>query len=314
MSVMQEPVAEAVGGYHHEAFLYSGMAEFLAGTMPLIGRAVDAGDPVLVVVSGSKIDVLRRELGARAGKVSFADMAAVGSNPARIIAAWWRFVDVHAGATQLWGIGEPVGPDRSPVELAECQLHEALLNVAFDASTPFWLLCPYDMEALAAGVIEQARRAHPFLAQGDERQACGTFRPIDLAEPFVRPMPAGPADAAFMSFESGGLGRMRWFVAGHAELAGLGQQPATSLVAAVNEIATNSLRYGGGHGELRVWTENGSLLCEVSDHGHLTSPLAGRLPPAPGDGAGLWLANQFCDLVEISSSPDGTVVRVHQKL
>ena len=99
-----------------------------------------------------------------------------------------------------------------------------------------------------------------------------------------------------------------------AEQAGLAQRPATALVAAVNEIATNSLQHGGGHGELRVWTDDGWLLCEVSDQGHLAAPLAGRLPPAPDEGAGLWLANQLTDLLQIRSTPGGTAVRVAQKL
>ena len=85
-------------------------------------------------------------------------------------------------------------------------------------------------------------------------------------------------------------------------------------MAAINELATNSLQHGGGQGELRVWTDDGWLLCEVSDQGHLTEPLACRLPPAPDGGAGLWLANQLTDLLQIHSSPAGTVVRVHQKL
>jgi MEDS: MEthanogen/methylotroph, DcmR Sensory domain len=138
----QVPLDET-GGYRHEAFLYSGMAEFLTGTSSFIRRAVEAGDPILVVVSGSKIDMLRGELGAEAQDVSFADMAEVGANPGRIIAIWRAFADAHAGAPQLWGIGEPAYSGRSPAELAECQLHEALLNVTFDASTPFWLRCPY---------------------------------------------------------------------------------------------------------------------------------------------------------------------------
>ena len=85
MSVLLEPVMEDVGGYRHEAFLYSGLAEFLAGTMPFIRHAVDAGDPVLVMLNGPKTDVLRRELGAAAEHVTFADIADVGGNPARII-------------------------------------------------------------------------------------------------------------------------------------------------------------------------------------------------------------------------------------
>jgi anti-sigma regulatory factor (Ser/Thr protein kinase) len=314
MSVLLEPVKEDAGGYRHEAFLYSGTAGFLAGTMSFISRAVDAGDPVLVILPGPKIDLLRRGLGAAAGNVSFADMSDVGGNPARIIAAWSRFADAHAGASQLCGIGESLFPGRSLAEIAECQLYEALLNVAFDASTPLWLSCPYDLEALAADVIEEARRSHPFLALDGERQACAAFRPIDLAEPYAHPLPAHPDDAACLPFGPGGLRRLRAFVAAHARSAGMGQQPATSLVVAVNEIATNSLKHGGGHGELRVWTEGRSLLCEVSDHGHLTSPLAGRLPPGPDAGGGLWLANQFCDLVQIYSTPESTAVRVHQRL
>lgn len=208
-------------------------------------------------------------------------MADAGANPGRIIAMWRAFVRDHAGASQLWGIGEPVYPGRSPAELAECQLHEALLNVAFDAATPFWLLCPYDLEALAAGVIEEAHRTHPFVARGEDRQACSSFRPVNLAGPFARPLPAMPTDAACMAFQPGWLGRLRTFVADQARQAGLDQQSATALVRAVNEIATDSLRRGGGQGEFRAWSDSQSLICEVPDHGHITSPLAGRLPPVP---------------------------------
>jgi anti-sigma regulatory factor (Ser/Thr protein kinase) len=307
---------EETVGYRHEALLYSGMAEFLAKAMSFLHRAISGGDPVLIVVSGAKIDLLRRELPADAQNVSFADMADVGGNPARIIAVWRAFVRAHPGAPHLWGIGEPIYPGRSPTELAECQLHEALLNVAFDPSTPFWLLCPYDLEALAADVIDEAHRTHPYVAAGEDRQACSTFRPLDLAGPFGRLLPARPPDVACMSFKPGELRSLRAFVAEHATLAGLDREPAAAIVLAVNEIATNSLRHGGGQGELRAWSDGRSLVCEVSDLGHITAPLVGRLPPAldTGAGGGLWLANQLCDLVQIYSSPHGTVIRVYQDL
>ena len=308
--------AEAVGGCRHEALLYSGTAEFLTGTTSFIRRAVSAGDPILVVVSRLKIGMLRKELGAEAVRVSFADMAAVGGNPGRIIAVWRDFVQDYAGASQLYGIGEPVDPGRSPAELAECQLHESLLNVAFDASTPLWLLCPYDLEGLAADVIDDAHRTHPFVAHGEERKAHGRFRPVNLADPFARPLPPRPADSAYLAIQPGTLAKLRTFVAALAQRTGLDQRSATAIVQAVNEIATNSLQHGGGQGELHTWTDNRSLVCEVSDHGHITSPLAGRLPPTPDTthGAGLWLANQLCDLVQIYSSPGRTVIRLYQNL
>ena len=316
MTVAQTSRAEASGKYRHEAFLYSGLAEFLAGTTSFIRRAVSAGDPVLVVLSGGKIDLLRRRLGPDAVHVGFADMTSVGDNPGRIIAVWRAFVAANAGSSQLWGIGEPVHSERSQTELAECQLHEALLNVAFDAATPFWLLCPYDLEALTADVIEEAHRSHPFVARGDEHQACGAFRRIDLAAPFDRPVPPRPADTDFLYFETGDLRRVRAFVAEHADRAGLDQDSAGALALAVSEVATNSIRHGGGHGELRAWICGRSLVCEVSDHGHITLPLVGRVRPAPDadDGAGLWVANQLCDLVQIYSSRRGTTVRLHTDL
>jgi anti-sigma regulatory factor (Ser/Thr protein kinase) len=307
---------EAVGGYRHEALLYCGTAEFLTGTTSFIRRAVDAGDPILVVVSDAKIEMLREELGAEAAQVSFADMGEVGGNPGRIIAVWRDFVQDHAGACQLYGIGEPVDPGRSPVELAECHLHEALLNVAFDASTPLWLLCPYDLEVLAVDVIDEAHRTHPFVARGEDRKAHGSFRPVNLADPFARPLPPRPADSAYMAIQPGTLGKVRTFVAALAQRTGLDQRSATAIVQAVNELATNSLQHGGGQGELHTWTDGQSLVCEVSDHGHITSPLAGRLPPSPEttDSAGLWLANQLCDLVQVYSSPGRTAIRLYQNL
>jgi hypothetical protein len=303
-------------GYRHEALLYSGADEFRTATVSFARRAVRAGDPILVMVSSPKIDMLRRELGTDADKVSFADMAEVGRNPGRIIAAWHAFVQAHTGAAQLYGIGEPIYPGRSPAEVTECQLHEALLNVAFDASTPLWLLCPYDLESLTAAVIDEAWRTHPLVAQGEDRQQSNMYRPVDPADPFARPLPAPPRDADHLTVRPGDLGRVGTFVARHARQAGLGQDSTTALLVAVKQITASSLGNVGGEGELRAWADGQALVCEISDHSHLTWPLAGRLPAGAGTGAGprddLWFANQLCDLVQLYSSPGRATIRLHQ--
>jgi len=316
MAVTQAFREATARGYRHEAFLYSGLAEFLTGTISFLRRSVSAGDPVLVAVSEAKIALLRKRLGADAQHVSFADMAGIGDNPARIIAVWQAFVTANAGSPRLWGVGEPVHAERSATELGECQLHEALLNVAFDAATPFWLLCPYDIEALAADVIAGAHRTHPFVARGDKRQASGAFRRIDLTDPFDRPVPPRPAGAAHLPFAAGGLRGVRAFVAERAGGAGLDLASTAGMVQSVSEIASNSLRHGGGRGELYAWMDDRSFVCEVSDRGHITAPLVGRVRPvlAARGGAGLWVANQLCDLVQIYSSPRGTTVRVRQDI
>ena len=82
----------------------------------------------------------------------------------------------------------------------------------------------------------------------------------------------------------------------------------------VNELATNSLLHGGGGGTLRLWQEGAKLVCEVRDAGVIVEPLVGRRRPSPSaqGGAGLWIINQLCDLVQIRSAVGfGTVVRAY---
>ena len=307
----EEP--EEPGGYSHEAFLYPGRAGFLAGVLSFLDPAIRAGQPALVLLPPDQLDQVRRELPADAATTEYADVTEAGANPGRLIGAWRRFAASHPGAVDLRGVCEPVYPGRSPAELAECERYEALLNAAFDAATPLRLMCAYDVASLPGDLIASARHTHPFLTDGKSRQASPGFQPLNLAELYARPLPASPAEAARLRFARGELGRLRAFVAAQAREAGLAERSATALVAAINEIATNSLQHGGGHGELRVWAESDALLCDVSDQGHLTEPLAGRLPPAADQGAGLWLANQLTDLVQIHSGPEGTVVRVRQR-
>jgi len=67
--------------------------------------------------------------------------------------------------------------------------------------------------------------------------------------------------------------------------------------------------------DLRIWREDGTLMCEVRDSGRLDDPLAGRRRPkiAAIGGHGLWIANQVCDLVQLRSFPEGSAVRIHMR-
>jgi anti-sigma regulatory factor (Ser/Thr protein kinase) len=304
-----------VARFSHEALLYSGKDEFLAGTLAFIREGIAASEPILVVVGARKITALVGALGAGAGRVQFKDMAEVGANPARIIPAWNEFVDSHAGAGRPFrGIGEPIYPERSAAELVECQRHEALLNVAFEGGPGWRLLCPYDTTALSPDVIEEAHRSHPYVAHDQTYAASGLYPEVVTGgAPFTAPLPEPPAVRATLAFNGKGLRPVRRLVSTQAARAGFTSGPIADLVLAVDEIASNSIEHGGGCGTLRIWRDGDLLVCEVRDGGHLEDPLADRRRAVPeqNGGRGLWLANQLCDLVQVRSYETGSTVRLH---
>jgi anti-sigma regulatory factor (Ser/Thr protein kinase) len=126
-------------------------------------------------------------------------------------------------------------------------------------------------------------------------------------------LPAPPGAADEIAFTRDLLSEVRKFVSARAQRAGLMGRRVADAVLAANELATNSVRHAGGDGTLRIWRQDGALVCEVRDGGQITDPLVGQRRPTPdqSSGRGLWIVNQLCDLVQIRSSPDGTVVRMH---
>jgi anti-sigma regulatory factor (Ser/Thr protein kinase) len=303
--------------FRHEALFYAGRDDFVRRTGAFLRDAVEAEEPALVVVDAGKIALLREELGDAAAGVRFADMAEVGANPARIIPAWREFVTRSAPTgRRLRGIGEPIWPERTAAELAECERHESLLNVAFAGSPSWWLLCPYDTEALDPAVVEEARRTHPFVREnGVGRESADYYGLSAIGAPFAEPLPEPPASALELAFGDDPLEALRWLVGRAADEAGLEPSRAADFVLAVHELATNTVRHGGGRGTLRLWREQDALICEISDAGRLDQPLAGRERPLAGQpgGRGLWLVNQLSDLAQIRCFEAGSVVRLHMR-
>ncbi len=304
--------------FRHEVLYYAeGVDGFVAGTLPFVRRALAAEEPVLVAVGAPRIAGLKEALGDDAERVRFADMRALGGNPARIIPAWREFLERNcACGERAFGIGEPIWPGRSPAELVECHHHEALLNLAFDSDQAWHLLCPYDLDGLEDDVIEAARRSHPSIAQDTTTSHNSDIYAHEPPSPLEDPLPPPQPPVRERAFAVQDLGSLRHFVSAWASEEMLDDERREGLVLAVNELATNSIRHGGGAGRLLVWRERDTLMCEVRDGGHIAEALVGRRRPELHEhgGRGLWLVNQLCDLVQVRSWAGSTVVRTHTRI
>lgn len=299
--------------YRHEALLWDDPADFTAGLVPFVAEGLEDGEPVMVALVPEHTDWLRDALGSDAGQVTFVDMHQLGSNPARIIPAWLDFLSAYAGGRRpARGIGEPIWLGRRPEELLECQLHEALLNVAVDPETPFWLICPYDAKQLDPAIIAEAYRSHPVIRTGSGYTGSNSYlgrHHVDTG--FAAPLSDLGGRPYCVRFTPANVTRLRGYLKLELYVAGLGVDRAAELATAFEQLARTSLRRGATGGEVKIWVQSRALVCELTDDGSLTDPLVGRRAPAAGQPDGHWSLNQLGDLVQVRSTGAGTTVRVY---
>ena len=299
--------------FEHEALFYRGDADFLAGLLPFIRDGLERDEAVVVVEPRPRLDLLRDALDADSGAVEFLDMAQIGANPARIIGVWADVLERHtAEGRRLRGVGEPTFVGRRTAELVECRLHELLLNHAFDTGTGWRLLCPYDQEHLPRAVTQAALRTHPVRSTSDSRLPSKGYASGRHMVAFGERLPASGDAVLRGGYGPGDVAATRRTVAQWARSCGLPDDRVQVLEVASSELATNSIRHGGGAGTVAMWLDESAAVLEFSDTGTLTDPLTGRLTPALDreGGRGLYLVNQLCDLVQVRSSDQGTTVRV----
>jgi anti-sigma regulatory factor (Ser/Thr protein kinase) len=310
-------VREAGDRFRHEALMYRGDAGFVSGVSNFVRDGLHADETVAVAAPAPHLDMLRDELGADANAVLFMDMEQLGGNPGRIIDRWQRLVEEHLrqGRRGFRGVGEPAWVGRRSVEYVECQLHEHLLNRAFDDGPGWRLMCPYDEVNLPPAVVTGATHTHPLCSDdapsGPQRSpAYAQDGALDL---FAAPLPAPPADATARRYDtSDDVAAVRHRVAALGRQSGLDETRVADLCLATSELATNSLRHGAGSGHLTMWRQADAVVVQISDGGHITDPLIGRRAPDSyaTSGRGLYLTHQLCDLVQLRSSPAGTTVRL----
>ena len=320
--------APGAAGVFHQAMIGRDSAECIESVLAFVEDGLRQGEAVSVGLSAG----LGRRLGRLLGTqrlVAYFDMTELGRNPGRIIAAMLDFARTHAvpapaapgqaapaqaapAGPLLRYVSEPFWAGRSDAERAEATRHEALVEPALTGA-PATVLCVYNADRLDAESIACAEHLHPVVITDGEPRASARYVGSGVVPAQCdRPLAPPPADATALGYRDD-LRAVRDTVAACAAAAGLAPGRTTDLMLAVSEVAANTLQHTQGPGTLQVWAAGPELICQITDSGHITDPLAGRRRPAADafQHGGLWVVNQVCDLVELRSGPDGTTVRMH---
>jgi len=305
--------ARARQSYRHEAYVWSGREEYVAGLAPFVLEGLDGGEDVIVGATPEHARWLRAGLGERSTEVRFVDMAHLVRNPARIIPALLALLAECCGPGRpARAIGEPLWPGRGPDASAEAELNEALLNLVVDPDLPFWLICPYDAEQLPGHVLDAAGSSHPVIATPGSYAGSATYRGRDQARAlFGTDLPELDVPETDVWVAGSTLDLAAEQVTLRAAAGDLTSDRVVALSGVVRELVVDSVRRGADHARVRVWDEPGRLVAEVFDRTLVKDLLVGRRPPSHGWTDPVWTANQVCDLVQVRSNPRGTSVRLH---
>jgi transcriptional regulator with XRE-family HTH domain len=162
----------------HRVLVYAGPDDFLAGTIPYVREGVERSEPVLVVASAARIDLLREELGVDAGHVEFVESPRWYATPVRALTAFRDHVRQRLGEGAPWirMLGEPAWTGRSRTERLAWARYEALLGLVLGGA-PATMVCAYDQGSFPPAVLAHAAQTHTEVTCAGEVRESSAYRP-----------------------------------------------------------------------------------------------------------------------------------------
>lgn len=299
----------------HTGLLYHGSRQYAAEAGGFLRDGLDRGNRGLVMAPPARIDVLRVELGVDADEVTWVEDSVAYAPQWNAFRVLMDFA-APAPAVRSTVIAEQSLSTRVPAEVLDYRRLEAAANIVF-ADQPFDLLCPYDIGALPADLLDIALHSHDAVRVGGETESNDRYddplrQLMDLAT--VVPPPRGATTLDLMSTSDVSSARRLVRLRGGA--VGLDDDVVEDMALAVTEVLTNALVHGSPPAMLHVYDDGETWVCHVQDGGRApVDPLTGLLPPRePSDhGYGLWLARQLCAAVDVGHDASGTHVRLHAR-
>lgn len=299
----------------HQGCIYGSDAEFLAMAVPFVLDGLHRDERVLVATTQANLELLHDELGPDAGKVDYAEPGHLGTRPPQRATAIHRYWTRHQRAESPRAVrvlAEPEWTARPRREISAWQRMEAALNVVL-ADTRIWMICPYDTRTINAGIVEDARRTHPECVVGHRVEPSSQFvRPEEFARRQPEPPPR-PAESLFRF--DGDLSEVRRYVLRAASALLECNDDAVGMFGiAAGEAIAYLAEQGVGRAAVWVRPAAGRLVCTL----HSDQPLrhvpafVGYRPPGPQQepGDGLWLTNQICEWLDVTSDASGCTIEL----
>jgi MEDS: MEthanogen/methylotroph, DcmR Sensory domain len=297
----------------HQGCIYGSDAEFLAMAVPFVQDGQRRGEPVLVATTRPNQELLHDVIGRETEGVEYADDGRLGDRPPQQATAIHRYWTRHQPAGAVRVLAEPDWTGRSGREVEALNRMEAALNVVL-ADTRIWMICPYDNRVVKADVIEDVRRTHPECVVGRRAEPSAQFMsPEEFTKPRTCPQPQGNV-ADLFRFE-GELAAVRRYVLTMATALLRSDEDAVGMFGiAVGEVIAYVARQGVERAAVWVRPAAGRVVCTLHsdkqlDHVH---PFVGYRPPGvveqPGDG--LWLTNQICEWLDVTSDASGFTIEL----
>lgn len=303
--------------FAHQLLLYDATEELAGTAVPFLREGTRDGDAMLMVATPDKLAAVRAELSAEAdAAVAFESSWDYYAHPGVALTEFQRFVTEHCAEGQAEGqkvrvVSEPpLASMSSPYQREVCCIDAALNRVARRAGAT--VVCAIDRRETSAEMAEALRSNHPEVIEARRRRPNPEFTEPEavlthaLRQPL--PNPAGEVEEVVPD----GPATARSFVDARLALV-LDDDRRSDFVTAVHEVAANAFTHAEMD-RLRLWEEDERVVCEVRDRGSgLQDALAGYRPPTldQTSGWGLWLARQLTGAVEVHTSPNGSVVRLH---
>jgi hypothetical protein len=118
--------------FRHNALVYESTDEYLARAVPFLKAGIDAGEGAVVAHTKPGLAMMREALGPAAADVTFVDVSAAYTRPARTLAAYHKvYVEQLRRSPRLRAVADvQFGPD--PNEWDLWAGYEAMFNRAFE--------------------------------------------------------------------------------------------------------------------------------------------------------------------------------------